>query len=610
MVKIHAINGDCMKKIIISSFIIFVVLASYFFLPSNHEKKMRTALALFNNSEYSAVQELICHLEKKNSNFQSSHYKGFIALANHDLHTASSFFQESLYVPHGDEEMLDILAGRACCSYFLNHWEEMDYFLKLAEKINPSYQTTSFLRSLYCYKRKDYDQFLNLAYVEKEQSKNWSQKIIEKNFPSSWVEIHQAHALIERAQFDQARALLEKYLDVSLDTSYPTGEESAFYLAYSYLKESKSIAINDRDSFLKIALFYLRRSGNSLGKHLEIAQEFIDEFSQSFERDHCYYLTFLQFLEKQGEMQCMESAISSMILKIPEKKLPLNKCKILALEFSDKQFYSIFLEKLILAFESALKEKNDNSLLYWKCIETLSVSVDAHRLFPTIKLLEGKILDCISHENEELVKTSLYLELFQKINSDLQEKNYFASIILGQGMISWRKENEEKKGMNLLKISLEIVDAEKASEFQKDIHDFFISLYVQAQETNSVGKLAFLYDAFQFFNINFKTFVTNSEIANHVADAAYFFSMQNYYKAKLHAHWIMKLDPENQEALRFAGLSSFHLGHYTDALEYLTKLSFLDIEVKEALAMCENYFASETIAHLNFDNRLEIDCDQ
>lgn len=581
---------------------LFIISFAFFLFGPKKEHIVDKALSHFLEGNVFLADHLLYKLEKKSPSYPIFYQKAFLAQMKGKFAEADLLFQKGVYALHKEEEIHDLFLGKALGFYFQRNFKEIPPLLEKIQKIDRNSPQLQLIEALYKYETGQYADFI--CYVEqnkKEKKRNWVQGVLNHYFPEDWIEIHYAHALIEEKKYKNAREILEKYIDSS-PCSYHLSELALLYSGYSYLKEASSLAFFERKSFLNIALFYFGRGEEIPEEKSKIAPSVLEEISSLLqeEQDNHYASSFIHLLEKWQEKTILSDIADKMVEKITHKNNIQSSalCNFLKEEFEGGIFHTFLIDKMFLTMQSHLKEKNSNPYDIWQQIEAISTSVPSSYSEKIATLAEEEIINLLQKEKEPLSLALQYLK-FWKILENRDHK--FVHTLLDYGMLFWRKENEEHKGSHLLKIALYLADESTKMKLYHDIEDFFIALYAQAQNANMVGRLCLIYDAMQEFKIGFKGLFTKGELANHLADAAYFFSIHNYQVAKMHAEWVAKVDPQNEEALRYVGLSSFHLGDYPKAIMYLKKLNLPDEKVKMALAMSEANSSNEAIAQVPID---------
>ncbi len=236
-----------------------------------------------------------------------------------------------------------------------------------------------------------------------------------------------------------------------------------------------------------------------------------------------------------------------------------------------------------------------NLFNHWMIVETLSLTTEGV-LDQMATFMQEKIFDTIKHDGKLLFHTRQCIAFWEKLGRDPQEKLLLATDLLSQAKLLWKTEGKEKKGQQLMELVISLSKSDRS--LLDEIEAFLLDLYAQAEDCYLIERLTLIYEAMEHFHITKQESLYPSKLANYLADAQYLYYAHNYARAKIHAAWILKLDPKNNQALRLVGLSSFHLGEYKEAISFLHMLSEPDPYVSKALMISQIFSTHEPTKHL------------
>lgn len=283
-------------------------------------------------------------------------------------------------------------------------------------------------------------------------------------------------------------------------------------------------------------------------------------------------------MQKLGAAQELEPLASQCVILCKD----LSFCDAVRESLNDTPFYHRLMEKLLQRFAIILKEKKSEALFEnWQIIEKISSNPVVYRdKIATWTLQE--LISAIAYDNYLLQKTIPLLSFLDHIGYKISA---LSKELLARGMVVWGEAGSEKKAIHLMDLALEISPSK--DDVRKEMEGFLLDLYLQAEKSNMVERLSLIYDALVHFKIKTHTIIHPSTLANHLADAEYRFESQSFASARSLSRWILKVEPNNERALRIFGLCSYHLGDYAQAITALSKLSNHDVYSHKALMLSQ-----------------------
>lgn len=421
------------------------------------------------------------------------------------------------------------------------------------------------LEALLHYQNFEYHKALPLfqAYSEQVTREDalWFDSLLAHYFPASFVTYHKLHCMIEEGSFEEVRGNLGACIE----------DDTTFYLlGLSYLKESED------PSCLKLAQYYLGQ----------------------IQLENC------QLYDKKRLATPLQKLCFIPILEKWHQKEPLLQ---LATQVAQDSFKSG-------QFPTFERPSLFTQLLSEKILECFSLETDPERLIVLYNLLETAHLE--TREIKEMLASSLEDALLKSLTSDGEDltvtrrlckyldtlRPSLATFLIHQGKLYWLRENQERKGTAILKLGYLFKENAEKRLALKDIEKFFQTLYVSAEGANLIHRLSRIFDALQEFEIHSKILYPKAEIGNYLADAEYLFNARNYLSSKTHAELVLKLDPENTDALRLYGLSCYHTGDYNQAIAILESIPSRDEYAEKALMLSLSKAAAQMekeLAHLD-----------
>jgi hypothetical protein len=431
---------------------------------------------------------------------------------------------------------------------------------------------------------------LSFDIQENDEFKKWYSYIFETVYPKQAREIFLAQAFSEKKEFEKAHCLLEKNCFSS--TAHTSLQQlSTMLLGLNHLLEAMDLPSQEQESHFKLALFYFARSTKFKKypfSHERIylnIEDSIFKLIKGTSRDREWAFQFIEVFEKWNVPTSLDRIASNLAELFENEKSDLIK-KISA-TCSHHLFYQHLIEAFVSKYEKALELLDLSSIKKW--VQNIAhLDPDHH----TQKKLYASSIEAlpkfIELQDPSIKKVVSLVDFLDSLNLDERYCRHYADLLLHQAEGCWLKNGYEDHGLNLMQLSLKVSrDTEHAKQ---RIESFLLPLYEQAEKNNLLRRLSKIHDALDSFSLQPLALTCNEKIANHLADAHFLFLSKNWMGSYAHAEWVLKLNPENENARRIAGLSAFYLGDHALAYHLLTPLDERDKAVQYALAF--------SIAHL------------
>lgn len=591
---------------------IFIFTCGFFFFSKTPEAYIERALDQLKAGELIEADKTLDALERDHPSYPTSLYRGYLAQSKRKFKEAERHFQILSDFPVKGVTFEELSLARATNDFFEGRDEEFFRHLNAAQD---SMQGTSFYDGLMLYLQEQYSEALEIwsplfVTSSEPQNPNWQEVLLQKLFSPQWVELHVAHCLMEEGDIGNAQRLLEGYLHEKSDDNIDYQPLANLFLAMAALKEARLLPQSERESDYKLARFYFDKGSVSPAFYREkqlavraLAAE-AKILLQNPDLRH-WGLSFIHLLEDWKAMQELEE-ISEMAVGtfFRNGQIDSQLCSLLQQEFGGTTFHTFLMNKLAAKTSECIAARECQALLpLWETIERLALDPNTIAIKMGSEVTE-EIFKTIHHDSESLPMTLEYLEFWKQLEKDPARHFHLAHSLIGHGEMLWKKEGQEVKGTKLMEISLQLVAEEKRQPLLKEVENFLVALYRDAEQANMIHRLSLIYDALAFFHLGTQTLASPASLANHLADADYLFRARRFSAAQIHAEWVLKFEPNNIEALRVYGLSTFHLGDYKKAEIALKKLPGLDENCRKALILSEA-FSSQPQDHLAQRNSVE-----
>jgi hypothetical protein len=576
---------------------------TYFLLRPNTKKQTDKALSLLRQDNFKAAEAAL-KTSASLSLGQKFLLKAYVEQAR-GRYTASERLLHTAHLESKKNQqsglIQEILLARAANAFFEKRENDFDGYLEAAQKISTDELAgaLTFFEALHCYVHQNYAEALRLWDCNVLLETNvWMTLALDKLFPPHWKKIHTAHCLLEKNDILQGREILEKEChDPSCGQEYQ--QLATLFLGLSYLKEAHKIPFDQRSSYYTMARFYFERSqvGGQFGQEKSHVVQQLEEEAKTLlrvEQDNSQWaLECVHILQAWNEKEALTRIAEELAenLALHGEVSSICFCQEVRKQFQGTIFHNHLTEKILAFLELALKRgESDELARLWGMVEALAPNPKTAAK-EIASLTSEEIFETVKKDTMQLARTRTYLTFWEKLERNPGERERLAHDLFYQSKLFWHNEKQEKKGLRLMEIALDL--SNDPASLKKEVAAFLTTLYMQAENSNMIRRQTLIYEAMEHFDVSRQELVTKATLANHLADSEYLYEVRNYPSAKMHANWVLKLDPENDNARRLVGLCSFHLGEYNKALIYLKGLRDPDEDARKALMLTQIFSSQE-----------------
>lgn len=587
---------------------------TFIFLKPNPKKQVEHALLCLKKGDSAAAEGALRSLSNASTGYPEAFYFGCLEQSRGCFDTSDRFFKIAFQEASRGYDvrvLSEITLAKAFNAYCDQRDPDFYASLEAASTFSTNDSALKFFEGLAKYMQKDYAEALRLwnSYSPDSLSE-WMALSLEKIFSKAWKKLHVAHCLIEEGDLFAGREILEKE-DRQLDlNNQGLRQLTTLFLGLTYLKEARQIPLDRRDSYYKLARFYFERAHVGCSKqdaffrekqriaaHVEEEAKglLLVDFDEGKRKWGFDFIHLLQDWKAAQSIEVLSDALAKMILR-QKGSACIQLCQTTRHEFLGTFFHTRLTERILSELSQALKAgETENLIELWNLVEAIAPNPKAAAK-QIATLTADEILETIKKDDIRLSRTCCFIAFWEKLGRSPHEREILARDLVIHAKLFWHNDKQEKKGLRLMEIALKL--SGKSPYIEKDISNFLTRLYSQAESSNMIRRLSIIYDAMESFDISRQELVSKKTLANHLADAEYLYESHNYPAAKIHASWVLKLDPHNEGARRLAGLSAFNLGEYHKALCHLKHLQNLDEAAHRALMLSQAFSSQEQGRHL------------
>lgn len=579
---------------------------AFLLLRPNPQKQMDKALTHVSKGQYAEADALLASYPLP---VYTSLYRGYIEQKRGRFEIAERYLKAAAKEAKRGfprELQSEIALAHAANAFCKGSHPDFCTYLQMARTLNRDSVKLPFFEGLEHYLSGNYSETLQFWNSQAHKDcESWMEASLDSIFTSSWKKLHIAHCLIEVGDFTASREIIEKESRMaSIDQeSLPL---ATLILGLSYLKEGAQVPLEQRGSYYKLARFYFDRvkSNARLSHEKEKTIAHIEQeaehliFAKLNSDQHKWGFDFIHLLQDWKAEGPIERLAERLALSLLHHKgeTSIRQCADIREQFHGSPFHLLLTEKMLAALSREVKAGEAEDLFtLWAHVEQLAPSplMAAKRV---AALTSDEIFETIKKDTISLTRTLNFLAFWEKLGRTPFEREVLARDLLIHAKTFWYYEQQEKKGQHLMEVALHL--SQRNSYIEQEITTFLTTLFKQAESSNMIGRLLIVYEAMGNFDMNRQELVSKATLANYLADAEYLYQAHNYIAAKTHAGWVLKLDPQNEGALRLAGLAAFQLGEYGQALVHLQQVDVHNEATQQALMLSQVFASQDQAKHL------------
>lgn len=590
-------NGTFMqyiKSIIISIAIIIVSLLLYLFISFEYTHEATAALEEFAKGDYQTAEQLLKNDESSLSKAQYHLYRGYLERGKQQFQESDQQFSRALETAK-QGQLLEIYLNQAFNAYLEELPKAMVIPLQLALKEGGGENSwVAFFSGLKDYLEGNFrEASLKFIHPEEENSfSSWWQPSFDSIFTAEWFHTYPYLLKLSQGQYLDVRQSLDKDKQ---DATPEQLKQIHFLLGLTYVKEAQAkppgtglpyyqLAFTNFDKMDILSSQY-KWERISILNGIQIETQAL--ITNGSFQDLPFYVGILQKWGDKKQLNDLAISLEALVNK------QLNGNNRNGLDEMTQVLGTILPEgslrkTLQTRFEKLLKTTIESGTLtnlevYWKAAAALSphpeVFTDTYA-----NSIAAKILELIPSDDERLLKTKPYFDFWEKTEKNERKRNLFAEKLVAVAGALWTRDNQEKKGINLIKMASVLPGKEGQKGFHDSIEKTISQIYISEMKRDETENLPYVLQAIQEFQLTSINIHDKQQILSHIADAQSLFDNKKYTEARKKGKWVLELEPNNVKAQRIVGLSDYHLGDYSESLAILSKLPEQDNETREAVA--------------------------
>lgn len=561
-----------------------------------HNKKMQKMTFFYENGFYEKSRAELATINEKKLKYPYAMYQAYLSVGERDFFQARTYLHKAITFSSGKNFLLDmeLNACELCCHLADHDLEGMQRSLERFAPLSYDHPIFRFVQGIFAYENGAYFEVVKawqqLSYFLLQQELTpWGKIALQNLYPQETFQLNLASSFIEIENYFEAREILEQF--IRENNSFPMQQNAQFYLGYSYLKEAQHASSDRANSCLKLASFYFdkvffdqlaeRKKKEVLFCIDEMAIKTIKE--QTLSAEALTYLIFpLERWKLEENMQKIEKALANRLEKNEGNDLDFFKTfqKIAPVRFFQSLQNNLF-SKLQLSLETGSIK---TFAPIWNILSSnLETAIQINQLL--LSQMLSQLDHLIFSDTEDLQLFQTQIKMLEQKQIPKEQLNAFAHPLFAISTKLWMMPHEEKKAILVMQLAYRL--STKKTVIKTKIENFLLPLFDRAQEANLIERLSTIFDAMIIFHITPKCIDHPTTIANHLEDADYRFHSQHYVQAKALCTWVLKLEPNNQKALKILGLSCYFLGDFEEAHNYLSQLQQQDELTEKARILSE-----------------------
>lgn len=587
----------------IGTTLLFVVaLLGFIFFAFNADYKLDKAEEEYLKGDHRAASEILSQLENKIEEHKLFLCKAYIARTEGNLPLSDQYLTNAINLSNRQNKknfdlLLEIHLNQLLNETLKENRQNLHTLLPFAAALDAHQAHVRLFTALEKSYNEDYKGALEILNTpcEIHYLSGWMKKSFEENLSPAWQALLTARCEIETGQYLTGRKILECHFSAFSGSQIVMAN---FLNGWSYIKESEERPFAAATPYFKLGLSYLdkvplqepyfqKQTQEIVVKMKSAAEALFEEenysdmaiFSQSLCQWKC--TQEVEQLQKKFLERCATTLTAGNLQKL-EKLIQSAPCV-----FPNSNIQQTILATIEDALFEYLATREDKTLIdFWNLARSCSPDPAAFTKHLAEKT-HGIILSMIEEDNSDLDLTSPYIDFWQVIQHDHQERYKFAQELTALSGSIWLKDNGEKKAFKLMKIASTLPFLSEKKMLQEALEKSLQIVYRSAIAQDKINRLSAVMEAFRYFQIESNQLLNKKEIANQLADAKYLYQQKRYSDTLKKISLILSVDPQNDEALKLSGLAKYKLGEHAEALAILKPISNPSSEVQEAVAVCQ-----------------------
>lgn len=586
-----------LRTVIATICILLVILIFYTWFAFNPKYEINLAAENFAKGDYDSASKIIKDLKNKIPDSEYHLYLAYISRENSSLQESNEelkLAEEAAKTESESKPLLEIYLNQAFNAYLTRKPESMQEPLDKSSKIAKDKQWVAFFQALQEYLKQNYQPALDhwQKPLDSGYLSPWMKKTFKDTFEAFWYSTHLAQANIAIGNYFSARQQLEKESKLAKENQL---DEINLLLGLSYIKEAEEKPYLASTPYYKLALSYLNKVPMQKSRFapyrvqiLSIIQNQINLLiaSQSLQ-DLSFYAGILESWQDKTGLQNLQNKL----IELFEQQVQVKNwkdisviLKVLNHQMKPEQSRQVE-EKLNTLFDKALNEEDISSMnQFWEAMRSFAGDPQAVSRKIAYKTA-AFTLDIIPIDNEDLFLTTPYLEFWMSIEKDPSTRFAFSTLLLNIAENMWIQNEQPTKALTLVKITLSLPVLQDQPRFHQLLTERLALLYAQSREQGNTNLLHSVLKAMNELHVNPDPKKDKSSALKKINEAESLLNSKDYSTAQRKINWALELLPDNQKALRIAGLTDYYLANYNLAKAFLSKIQNPDAAVKEALAI-------------------------
>lgn len=489
--------------------------------------------------------------------------------------------------------LTEVAAGKCLNAYLGNDYKKLYSALAQLYKQDPESKWVPFFSGIINLREEKYAEALQdwIASEGKKMLSPWMETSFNSVFTPLWQTMQIAQSEMGIGNRLAARQRLLAALDASEDLS--TTAEINFLIGKTYYHEALSYSPSAAIPYFKVAFLYIDKVPvDEIHNPYEMEQilQSVNSFAtQLIQSDHDESVAFyIDTLESHGKKQAAEKLYQMQVDKLVKAIDEGNEQEISRLSglISVNEMTANSLEKIQEAIQEkmslALQSENFPRLHNLLELDLIYSTNPENTLNSFSKELQIAALNKLENDNSDFEATTPYFELIQALKTPPEKQLNFGKELIHIAEKNWVDKKQVNKAIAILNKAIEI-----SPNLQAHLQGVLNSSYQSATAAKNFDTIENLIDVANALNINMETFKSPQAIESQLAYATDLYLSEELEEAINQINILLKISPQNQEALLLAGMTAYKMGDHEKTLTYLREVSSLPDFALEALAISE-----------------------
>lgn len=464
------------------------------------------------------------------------------------------------------------------------------------------------LQSLQYQKKRDFTKASELAQKAAKRTylSPWMKVSFSTTFGKYWVELVRIRALIEEGKTVSARELISQ-----IPPKDPSCRDQVRLLnSLNHIKEAQKKPFDASLAYFQLSYSLIK----NLPLHSPEFEEVYNEIAQAFEEQGQKALSaeamkdlsfYVQTLSSWRDHKHLEPLATNYIQWLCDKEMsdempsiPSQDDPQLKMFVSSAEWHDIFYNTLSVRVQKAIEEKRWDLIGRFWSITSTSAQTSPELVKTVTSVIEQEVekrfqrlLKEVAQSDDSQILEPAFADLQQllpllaQIESDDAKYQIFLQKLTDEATVLIQTPKISPASDEVFGMLIHSTNAPQPERIRLMLKDRITKRFWQARNVQDTSAMAALFDICAKINIDAIPVYSPDAIANMVADSKFMLDNNKVKAAQDQLRWVLKLEPQNEQARVILGYSYFNSGEFAKAAHIFEQIKSPTRQLRQLLAI-------------------------